>query len=116
MDPDQSPIPNPQSPSFEAALDRLERVVAELEGGDLGLDGALARYEEGVRLLSCCHGLLEGAERRIAVVTGVDASGSPETAPFDVATTAQALPAEPPVRARPRAAESGTGEDRDLPF
>jgi exodeoxyribonuclease VII small subunit len=82
---------------FEAALDQLERVVEELEGGALGLDGALAKYEQGVRLLSYCHGLLDGAGRRVAVLTGVDASGTPETAPFDAAATvARDAPSEPP--------------------
>lgn len=94
---------------FEAALDQLERAVAELEGGALGLDGALAKYEEGVRLLSSCHRLLDGVERRVAVVTGVDASGTPETIPFDA-------PAGSPPQEKPRAVEPGGGADDDLPF
>jgi exodeoxyribonuclease VII small subunit len=70
---------------FEGSLHRLERAVEELEGGDLGLDDALAKYEEGVRLLARCHGLLDAAERKVALLTGVDEDGRPATEPFDAA-------------------------------
>jgi exodeoxyribonuclease VII small subunit len=83
---------------FEAALRRLEQAVEELEAGDLGLDGALAKYEEGVRLLARCHGLLDGAERKVALLTGVDATGAATTAPFDASATADR---EPPTAADP---------------
>lgn len=68
---------------FEAALEGLERAVAALEGGDLGLDEALRRYEEGVRLLGRCKALLDEAERRVAVLVGVDGEGRPEVRAFD---------------------------------
>ena len=73
---------------FEAALRQLERTVDDLEGGDLGLDGALAKYELGVKLLTHCYGLLDGAERVVALLDAVDAAGSPQTSPFDAAATA----------------------------
>ncbi|HEY2826774.1 MAG TPA: exodeoxyribonuclease VII small subunit [Pirellulales bacterium] len=69
--------------SFEQALTVLEQIVHDLEEGRLGLAESLARYEEGVKLLRQCHGLLEQAERRIELVTGMDASGKPVTEPFD---------------------------------
>ena len=49
---------------FEESLAELESIVADLEGGDLGLSDALARYEEGVRRLKQCHAQLQAAERR----------------------------------------------------
>lgn len=70
------------SPSFEEALARLEQVVHRLEDGELGLAEALAQYEQGVRMLKQCHGLLEQAERRIELLTGVDAAGNPILQPF----------------------------------
>jgi exodeoxyribonuclease VII small subunit len=73
---------------FETALEGLERVVSALETGELGLDEAIVRYEEGVRLLSRCRALLEGAERKVALLTGVDADGKPVTEPFDASATA----------------------------
>ena len=67
---------------FEAILEQLEETVKVLETGKLGLDGSLAKYEEGVRLLVQCYGLLEAAERRVELVTGWDESGRPQTAKF----------------------------------
>jgi exodeoxyribonuclease VII small subunit len=71
--------------SFEESLEELERIVAELEGGKLGLSDALARYEQGVKHLKACQQLLERAERKIELLSGVDADGNPITQPFDEA-------------------------------
>jgi exodeoxyribonuclease VII small subunit len=73
----------PQLPCFEDALEQLGAVVQDLEEGQIGLSQCLARYEEGVRLLKQCYGLLEHAERRIELLSGVDASGNPITQPFE---------------------------------
>jgi exodeoxyribonuclease VII small subunit len=89
--------------SFEEALAELERVVHDLEEGRIGLSESLERYEQGVRLLKHCHGLLETAERRIELLLGVDAQGRPRTAPFDAQATA-AEPEGPQTRSRRRSA------------
>ncbi|MEO0531886.1 MAG: exodeoxyribonuclease VII small subunit [Planctomycetota bacterium] len=73
---------------FEESLAKLEGIVADLEGGELGLADALARYEEGVGRLKQCHAQLESAERRIELLSGVDADGNPVTTPFDDSATA----------------------------
>lgn len=70
-------------PTFEEALENLEAIVHELEEGQIGLADALARYEQGVKLLRQCFGLLEGAERKIEVLSGFDAAGNPLAVPFD---------------------------------
>lgn len=57
--------PQDQGPTFEALLERLERTVERLEGGDLSLDQALAAYEEGVALAAQSEQLLDAAEQRI---------------------------------------------------
>jgi exodeoxyribonuclease VII small subunit len=75
--------PCPNSPSFESALARIEEIVHELEEGQTGLAESLGRYEEAVRLLKNCYGLLEKAERRIELLVGTDAAGNPVTEPFD---------------------------------
>ena len=69
--------------SFEESLDELEVIVRELESGKLGLSEALARYEQGVRHLKVCQQLLERAERKIELLSGMDADGNPITEPFD---------------------------------
>ncbi len=73
----------PDGPGFEEALDLLEGIVAELEEGQTGLAESLKRYEEGVKLLRYCHDVLQRAERKIELVTGVDAEGNPISAPLD---------------------------------
>jgi exodeoxyribonuclease VII small subunit len=75
--------PSPDCPSFEEALSNLETIVHELEEGQIGLADALTRYEHGVRLLKQCYGLLEGAERKIELLSGFDAAGNPVTQPYD---------------------------------
>ncbi len=69
--------------SFEDSLKELESIVAELEGGKLGLSDALQRYEEGVKHLKGCQQLLEMAERKIELLSGVDADGNPITERFE---------------------------------
>lgn len=67
---------------FEEALGRLEAIVHALEEGGLGLDESLRQYEAGVKLLRQCHTLLDGAQRRIELLSGVDADGNPITQRF----------------------------------
>lgn len=80
---------SPQPPRFEDALKRLEEIVHLLEEGEIGLDEALARYEEGVKLLRHAHDLLQRAERQIEILSGVDAQGNPVCEPFDHEATAE---------------------------
>jgi exodeoxyribonuclease VII small subunit len=54
-----------EGPSFEQALERLETIVHELEGGELTLDQSLARFEEGTRLSQRLTRVLDEAESRI---------------------------------------------------
>lgn len=54
--------------NFEDALAELELVAKELESGELGLDAAIARYEEGIGYARFCQKKLEEAERRIEML------------------------------------------------
>ena len=72
---------------FEQALKRLEEIVHVLEEGDIGLSESLQRYEEGIKLLRQSYDLLQRAERRIELLSGVDAEGNPITQPFDDTAT-----------------------------
>jgi exodeoxyribonuclease VII small subunit len=93
------PDPLPDSPSFEAALASLEAIVHDLEDGDLGLAEALARYEQGIKHLRHCYDLLEQAERKIELLTGIDADGRAKTAPFAEEVAAEEpLEDEPPLK------------------
>ena len=51
--------------TFEGSLDELEKVVRELEGGDLSLDRSLLLFERGMELSDSCRKQLEAAETRV---------------------------------------------------
>jgi len=55
--------------SFEKAMEKLEKIVEELEGGDLSLDSSLKTYEEGVKLAKLCRWKLDTAKEKIEVLT-----------------------------------------------
>jgi exodeoxyribonuclease VII small subunit len=95
-------------PIFEDALTRVERIVEDLERGEPSLSTALAKYEDGVKLLRRCYDLLEQAERSVALLTGVDEQGRPTNAPFD----ATATPAQEPQAVTPAPAAGDTGARR----
>jgi exodeoxyribonuclease VII small subunit len=63
--------PEPEKPplaSFEASIEELEKVVKELEGGDLPLERALALFEKGVGLSETCRKQLEEAESLVEIL------------------------------------------------
>ena len=93
--------PEEEAPSFEHALERLETIVEELEGGSLSLAESLARYEEGVRLSRRLTQTLDQAEKQIERLVEEDGR-APTTRPSE----------DDPATSH-RAAEGGEGE---LPF
>ncbi len=70
--------PTQEQPVFEQSLKELEVIVGKLESGKLGLEESLEQYESGMKHLKQCNELLRSAERRIALVTGLDADGNPK--------------------------------------
>ena len=58
----------PGTASFETCLDELEKVVKELEGGDLSLERSLELFERGVSLSDTCKKQLEEAETRVEML------------------------------------------------
>jgi exodeoxyribonuclease VII small subunit len=56
--------------SFEQALARLDEVVARLEGGEVGLEEAVALFEQGQGYLATCRERLARAQQRIEELTG----------------------------------------------
>jgi exodeoxyribonuclease VII small subunit len=74
--------------TFEESLLELERMVRELEDGRLGLEDALARYEQGVGLIKSCYQQLRQAEQRIVMLAGIDEEQQPILQPFKHEATA----------------------------
>ncbi|MFK7735320.1 MAG: exodeoxyribonuclease VII small subunit [Pirellulaceae bacterium] len=69
-------------PEFEVALLELENIVGRLEVGSGTLGEALTDYEQAIGLIKSCHKQLNHAERRIAILSGIDADGNPITEPL----------------------------------
>jgi len=70
-----------QARSFEASLEALERIVHQLEDGDLPLEKSLELFEQGIRLSRECQERLSQAERRIEILLR-DNQGKPVASPF----------------------------------
>ena len=64
--------------SFESSLDELEKVVKELEAGDLSLDRSLELFERGMSLSDTCRKQLEEAETRVEMLIRKDGKISAE--------------------------------------
>ena len=68
---------------FEPAMERLEKIVRELEGGKLTLEDSIARFEEGVKLARELRDYLDSARQRVEALVGEDADGRPLLEPFE---------------------------------
>jgi exodeoxyribonuclease VII small subunit len=64
--------------SFETSLDELEKVVKELESGDLSLDRSLELFSRGVVLSDSCRKQLEEAETRVEMLIRKEGAYQPE--------------------------------------
>jgi len=65
-------------PKFEECLDRLEKIVSEMEKGDIPLERALSLFEEGVKLSNSCRGELEAAEGKVEILLKQNGKLQPE--------------------------------------
>ncbi len=62
--------------SFEAAMAELEKVVGQLERGDVALEESIALYQRGAELKKRCEDKLKEAEEKVAAIT-LDGDGKP---------------------------------------
>jgi len=70
--------PSPSAETFEASLDELEKVVKELEAGDLPLERSLELFEKGMALSEICRKQLENAETRVEMLIRKEGKLQPE--------------------------------------
>ena len=68
--------------SFEEHLQALQQLVDELESGSLSLEDSLERYQDGVKRLKTCYGMLKKAEDQVRVLLR-DAEGELVEEPFE---------------------------------
>lgn len=99
-------------PKFEKDMEKLEEIVAALEEGELSLDDAMKRFEEGIKLAKRCEKALSEAEKKIEILTK-NADGELEAQPFgDEAETGDSPPKEK--KASKDSGEAEEGEDELL--
>lgn len=82
MNKKESSEPKNGSKKFEDALHRLEKIVEELEAGDVPLEESLALYEEGISLFRHCSTKLEEAKKKVEILAK-KGSGKLEPEPFN---------------------------------
>ena len=81
--------------NFEAAMDRLETIVGQMESGKMMLEELIVRYEEGMKLVKVCQERLVSAEQRIEIISRNNI-GKPIVREFDPKTdTPQPTAREP---------------------
>ena len=67
--------------TFEQAMKQLEQIVQDLESGDIPLEKAIQKFEEGIKLSKFCSEKLDESEKRITILTR-DADGNVTDMPF----------------------------------
>ena len=72
-----------ESPSFEAALAELEKLVASMESGQLSLEESLAAHKRGLELAQYCQAKLSAAQQQVQLLEANTLQAFPGAAPED---------------------------------
>ena len=68
--------------TFESAMKRLETIVQDLESGDLSLDEALKKFQEGMKISKFCSDKLDESEKKVSILLR-DEEGGIQEEPFE---------------------------------
>ena len=66
---------------FEKSLQQLEKIVSQMESGELALEESLAQFEKGIKLAKSCQDTLANAELRVEQL--IEKNGLQQTVPFE---------------------------------
>ena len=66
---------------FEKSLQHLEKIVSQMESGELGLEESLVQFEKGIKLAKSCQDTLANAELRVEQL--IEKNGLQQTVPFE---------------------------------
>jgi exodeoxyribonuclease VII small subunit len=75
--------------TFEQSLNTLEKIVSELESGDLPLEKALKKFDEGMALSRQCSAMLDETEKKVSQLMETNEESLRES-PFEVETDSDA--------------------------
>jgi len=67
--------------NFEKSLQQLEKIVSQMESGEMGLEESLAQFEKGIKLAKSCQDTLANAELRVEQL--IEKNGLQQTVPFE---------------------------------
>ena len=70
-----------QLKDFEKSLQQLEKIVGNMESGELGLEESLAQFEKGIKLAKTCQDTLASAELRVEQL--IEKNGLQQTIPLE---------------------------------
>ena len=68
--------------TFEEAMDNLEKIVAELEKGELSLEESVESFKKGMEISNYCNDMLNSAEKSITILLK-DKNGNIDEEDFD---------------------------------
>ena len=54
--------------NFEESMKKFEKIVTELENGNLNLDESVKKFEEGMKMAKQCNNILEETEKKITIL------------------------------------------------
>ena len=66
---------------FEDAMEELEKIVEQMEHGDISLEDALKAFERGIKLTRTCQQALHDAEQKVQIL--LEKNGQQTLEPFD---------------------------------
>lgn len=75
--------------TFEQSLNTLEKIVSELESGDLPLEKALKKFDEGMALSRQCSAMLDETEKKVSQIMETSEESLRES-PFEIETDSDA--------------------------
>ena len=71
--------------TYEQALKQLEQIVQDLEQGEMPLEKAIKKFEEGIQLSKYCTEKLDESEKKISILLQ-DAAGNVSNMPFAISS------------------------------
>lgn len=57
-----------ENDNFESKMNKLDKIVEELEKGDINLEESLSKFEEGIKISKDCNKILEEAEKKVTIL------------------------------------------------
>lgn len=75
------PKPDNKLKDFEKSLQQLEKIVNQMESGELGLEDSLNQFEQGIKLAQNCQNTLSNAELRVEQL--IEKNGLQQTVLFE---------------------------------